>query len=439
MKPKLHFTALRNWINDPNGLIYYKGEYHLFYQHFPYAPCWGTMHWGHTVTKDFIHFQHLPIALYPSKKYDRNGCYSGSAIEMNGKMYLYYTAIQYLSEQDDYIHVQQSGNDIIACQALVISEDGYHFDNRKNKYLIIDTIKDETLGNYRHTRDPKVWRTKDNKISLIIGSKMKKDNQYYGEALFYESDDGVHFTYKNRFIDETLGDMWECPDIFEIDDQWYIVCSPEHIRKSQPENNAIYFPILFNEKTYTVQKEGNYEYLDYGLDFYAPQTFLDENQQRIMIGWLRMREPIKKEEWVGMLSMPRVLINRNNHLYQKVIPQIQQLFHRETNLIKMDQPFLLNVTLTKESYINLGGFEIYIQDDCLYTNREKVLNKIEKTSYIQHTPQLNNQYELEIYYDYHVFEIFINDGYYVISQIVDDLNDAYTLNAIKKLKIKVID
>ena len=88
MKPKLHFTAPYHWINDPNGLIYYKGNYHIFYQHFPYDNKWGTMHWGHAITKDFVNFEHLPIALYPSKDFDRNGCFSGSAIEIDGQLYL---------------------------------------------------------------------------------------------------------------------------------------------------------------------------------------------------------------------------------------------------------------------------------------------------------------------------------------------------------------
>ena len=112
MRPKLHFTPIKNWMNDPNGFIYFKGYYHLFYQHFPYDVKWGTMHWGHKISKDFIHWEDKGIALYPSKDFDRNGCFSGSAIEVNNKMYLYYTAVVYTKLNPDNIHV--SGDSFLA-------------------------------------------------------------------------------------------------------------------------------------------------------------------------------------------------------------------------------------------------------------------------------------------------------------------------------------
>ena len=158
MKPKLHFTAPYHWINDPNGLIYYKGNYHIFYQHFPYDNKWGTMHWGHAITKDFVNFEHLPIALYPSKDFDRNGCFSGSAIEIDGQLYLYYTAIKYAKENPSNVHNQYSDDDLRASQALVVSSDGIHFDNVKNKKQIIPMIQEAYLGDYSHTRDPKIWK-----------------------------------------------------------------------------------------------------------------------------------------------------------------------------------------------------------------------------------------------------------------------------------------
>ena len=90
-RPKIHLTAPRNWINDPNGFIYYKGEYHLFYQYFPYDCRWGTMHWGHATSGDLIKWKHHPIALYPTKEYDQNRCFSGTALIKDDKLHLYYT------------------------------------------------------------------------------------------------------------------------------------------------------------------------------------------------------------------------------------------------------------------------------------------------------------------------------------------------------------
>lgn len=246
MRPKIHFTAPRNWINDPNGLTYFNGEYHIFYQHFPYDTSWGTMHWGHAVTKDFQTFKHLPIALYPSKDYDRNGIFSGSALNYNGKMYLYYTAIKYRIENPEYIHKPLIKDDLIASQALLISDDGYHFNNKDAKYKVVDVITDPSLGHDQHTRDPKVWLGKNGHVYMILGSKIPHGDDFDGEVLFYESEDGMTFTYKNRFIDSSIGNMWECPDLFECDGQYFLVFSPENLDGyPRPNSNAAIMPVNF--------------------------------------------------------------------------------------------------------------------------------------------------------------------------------------------------
>ena len=90
MTQKLHLKAPGNWINDPNGFIYYKGQYHLFYQYFPFEPRWGKMHWGHAVSDDLVTWEHKGVALFPSKYPDQDGCFSGSSIEHDGKMFLFY-------------------------------------------------------------------------------------------------------------------------------------------------------------------------------------------------------------------------------------------------------------------------------------------------------------------------------------------------------------
>ena len=104
-KAKIHFKPSGNWMNDPNGFLYYQGKYHLFYQHFPYAPVWGTMHWGHAVSEDLVNWEHQDVALFPTKYEDQNGCFSGSAVEHDGRMYLYYTGVHYNAVDRDNIHL----------------------------------------------------------------------------------------------------------------------------------------------------------------------------------------------------------------------------------------------------------------------------------------------------------------------------------------------
>lgn len=434
MRPQLHFTAPYHWINDPNGLIYFQGHYHIFYQHFPYANKWGTMHWGHAITKDFIHYKHLPIALYPSKDFDRNGCFSGSALEIDDKLYLYYTAIRYAKENPEYVHVQFGDDDLRASQALLISEDGIQFDNQNNKQQIIPMIQEAYIGDYRHTRDPKVWKKEDGKYAMVIGSKVAYENDYCGKALFYESEDGIHFTYKNSYQDNEIGNMWECPDVFKVDNQYVMIFSPENTDlPPKPVSNARYMPIDFDEETLTVKGHGDVPYLDYGLDFYAPQTFLSKDNERMLLGWLRMRKPVNGEDWIGMFIMPRILNYRNGTLYQKLLPEIDALFDKE-GVISFAQPFKLVADLNADSRLNLGGFMIDIQDDCLHINREQVSIVANKVCNDVVSPQLNGKYHIELYYDYHVFEIFINQGKYTMSQIVYELNNDIDL---KNVEVKV--
>ena len=409
MKPLFHFTPPQNWMNDPNGLVYYKGYYHIFYQHFPYECHWGTMHWGHAITKDFVSYTHLPIALYPSKIYDQNGCFSGSSIIINNQLYLYYTAIQYKSINENNIHLRNQEDDTHASQALLISEDGFTFQNNKKIKIITE---------YPQSRDPKAWITKNNKINLAIGSH----NNGIGCVLFYQSEDGIHFKHINTYEDATIGDMWECPDILQLNHQYFLMICPENITQPPlPNCNSIIMPIDFDEETCTITNAQAYQFLDYGLDFYAPQSFKDENNQTCLLAWLRMRQAPENENYVGMLCMPRVLSYQNGHIYQSIYPTVDQQF-TIPHAPSLDQPFKLSISLDNNQSLNLGNFIITYQDDTLVLDRTQVSIHHKKVSNISISPKLNHQCDLTIYYDYNIFEIFINNGQYVMSQIVYHIN-----------------
>ena len=174
----LHLKSPVNWINDPNGFIYYKGKYHLFYQHFPYAPIWGTMHWGHAVSEDLVHWEHKKIALFPTKSYDRNGVFSGSAIEKDEKLYFYYSAVRYLEQDEENIHLSKN-DQIETSQAMLISEDGEKFDNWNGKKQIIPVIRDEEIADAMQ------------KLGLTVADLIQPNQ--LAQCGFFRNDPGIIF------------------------------------------------------------------------------------------------------------------------------------------------------------------------------------------------------------------------------------------------------
>ena len=159
MRQRFHFMAEAGWINDPNGLIFFKNQYHFFYQYNPYDSYWGAMHWGHAVSNDMVHWEYLPIALAPSEHYDnheRGGCFSGSSIEHDGKLYLVYTG------------AANYGDGFVQTQCLAYSEDGIHFE-KYEKNPIITAPEGYEQENFR---DPKVWKHA-NPSSISISPKVK--------------------------------------------------------------------------------------------------------------------------------------------------------------------------------------------------------------------------------------------------------------------------
>ncbi len=443
-RPELHFTPVHNWMNDPNGFIYYNGEYHLFYQYFPYDIKWGTMHWGHKTSKNLIHWKDEGVALYPSKDFDRNGCFSGSAIEVDGKMYIYYTAIIYSKLNPQNIHV--SGDGLIASQAMIISEDGYTFDPDTKKVIIPTFSKDDLLGHISNTRDPKVWKETD-QYYMVVGSQYEASEKMHGEVLIYISKDAIDWHYSNRLIDESIdSNMWECPDMFEVDGQRILIMSPENI-VNDGENypsHATWSIVNFNNETCEASIVQKPQFLDYGLDLYAPQTTIDKDGNRIVIAWLRMPKCGEDGDWIGLYTFPRVLYMKDNHLCFKVHPNVDKLFKHKVKDFSLS-PRKISCTMNLDSYLNIGGFEITFKDNCICTNREKVFTQAAKLFNDESqvgkrfkTPRINGECHIDIYVDKQVIEIYVNDGKYVLSNIVYDLKEELNYQNINDLKLYAI-
>ncbi|WP_252315390.1 glycoside hydrolase family 32 protein [Sinobaca sp. H24] len=320
-----HITAPAFWINDPNGFCYYNGEYHLFYQHHPYSVKWDNMHWGHIKSRDLTHWEDLPVALAPSEPYDKDGCFSGSAIEKDGRLYLFYTGNIWTGPDPD--------TDLKQSQCLAISDDGITF----TKYEHNPVISEAPEGNIdpAHFRDPKVWE-EDGMYYCILGSKSRENT---GQALLYKSSDLLNWEYISIVAKGTgnMGYMWECPDLITVNGQDMIVMSPQGVR---PEGDlyhnlhqAVYLPGKLEADKENFQFE-QFKLLDYGFDYYAPQTTLDAEGRRLMVGWMAMWEspmPEEKEQWTGAMTLPRELWMEKGRLYSFPVQELEALRQKQVS------------------------------------------------------------------------------------------------------------
>ncbi|MEK3806963.1 glycoside hydrolase family 32 protein [Bacillus sp. FSL H8-0547] len=318
-----HIMAPANWINDPNGLIQFKGEYHVFYQHHPYDANWGPMHWGHVKSKDLVHWEHLPVALAPTEEYEEGGCFSGSAVDDNGILTLIYTANLFVDREKDIL--DQS-------QCIATSTDGIHF-TKSPLNPVVSEIPAEGSG---HFRDPKVWKHEDDWY-MVLGTRKEE----IGKVVLYKSKDLRDWEYRGVLAesDGTLGYMWECPDFFELGGKHVLLFSPQGI-EAQGESYKNLFQTGYLIGSYDYEKNEfvheTFTELDYGHDFYAVQTFLDDKQRRIAIGWMDMWEsnmPTKEDGWAGALTLPRELtLGEDGKLRMNPVEELALLRQSETLL-----------------------------------------------------------------------------------------------------------
>lgn len=433
-KQKLHLKAPDNWINDPNGFIYYKGKYHLFYQYFPYEPRWGTMHWGHAVSDDLLTWEHQGIALFPSKYADQNGCFSGSAVEADGRMHLFYTGVHFHETDPEDIHVCLNDR-FESAQLAISSEDGFLFDNANGKRIVIPVLEDPEIGDRTHTRDPKVWRGKD-AWYMVLGSSTKERK---GKVLIYRSENLTDWEYKNSVTKESgFGWMWECPDYFEVENNKVLIFSPMGIleEKGAYENQAVCSLVDFEEADCKMTIPDTYQFLDYGLDLYAPQSTVDKDGNRVIIAWLRMPKPADAG-WIGMFCLPRVVEVCNGHIYFRPHPEVKRAYGKRINaLTEADENnYCVRTDLEEGESLNIGGYKIFKKNGCIHTDRSKVFADCQDHLTKFQTPELKDGCHLDIYVDANLIEVFVNDGEYVISNAVYGLEAELQANSGKAPEI----
>ena len=296
------------WMNDPNGFCYAFGKYQLFFQFYPYGAAWNSMHWGHYASQDFVRWQLLPTALAPNGKADRDGCFSGSAIVKDGKLYLMYTSV--LGEKQT--------------QSLAVSSDGVRFDK------IGEVIPGELLPPHcarSDFRDPKVFVRKG--VYYVLTGSLSTEGE--GQILLFRSPDLMQWEYVNTVRRDrlTTRGIYECPDFFEYGGKDVILCSPQGYEtddwRYENLHSSIYMVGKLNVASGTFDKEYEDE-IDGGFDFYAPQTTRTPDGRIVMIAWMQMWSrtmPTAQHGWAGSMTLPRELSLKDGKLLQRPVREIE--------------------------------------------------------------------------------------------------------------------
>ena len=364
-RQRYHFMAPANWINDPNGCIYHKGTYHLYYQHNPYAPVWGAMHWGHATSADLIHWQHKPIALAPSELYDNHsggGVFSGSLIKNgNGSLYAFYTA------------ATNPGSGFVQTQCMAESnDDGQSFTKYSGNPIIAQAPK----GISADFRDPKVFRH-GVYCYMVLGASIGKGASFGGEgcACLYRSENLTKWDFCGIIArsEGRYGAMWECPDLFPLNDKWILFFSPMFMGNRK----AVYLvgEMDFDTPHFTVLNDGE---IDWGCEYYAAQSLLDDKDRRILMAWQNGWDwmpwwkdfgPTAEEGWCGSMALPRsISLDAENRLLSAPVSELE--------LLRRDKKTVENIKIGSEKIVvpcaDSVSFELEMEIDLSQTSAQKL-------------------------------------------------------------------
>jgi len=338
-RPQFHLLPARNWMNDPNGPIFWKGRYHMFFQYNPHAAVWGDMHWAHAISPDMIHWKHLPVALAPTPGGpDSEGCFTGTCVVHDGVPTLIYTGVQNMPPEriEAEATLRDGHNNFKETQLYATSSDPELRTWIKRPTPVIPTPPPgmKVTG----FRDPAPWREPalyPEGWLMAVGSGTKERG---GCVLLYKSKDLENWEYlhpvaggvetgSNTTNPVDSGDMWECPDLFPLGNKHVLIYSTQG--KVFWQAGTLTAPDL-------VFKEEQSGMLDYG-SFYAPKTQLDKQGNRILWGWIPETRPeaeFSASGWAGLMSLPRVLtLGPDGRLRIGIAPIAQKLRQHEQKLL----------------------------------------------------------------------------------------------------------
>jgi beta-fructofuranosidase len=319
MEIKYHYHPAKGWLNDPNGLVWFKGKYHAFYQHNPYAaePGEFTMSWGHAVSDDLVHWEEMPIAISPEHEYDGGGCWSGTAIVKDDLLYIFYTCI--------------GAKDRRQRQAVAISEDGIHFEKYEGNPILREPPEDTP-----DFRDPAVTKIGDVYYMVVASGK-----DGVGKAQLYCSEDLLKWDYVGVLIESaSFGSIIECPAFTSFGDGYLFMCSGAGDENGLGSTRFIYGD--FDGKTFAPKIEFRPEKGPY---LYAPQFFKAPDGRIILIGWFsrwdKPRDP--NAQWNGCLTIPREITVKDGKIYSFPVKEARYLLtdthplvHVSKDCVRMD-------------------------------------------------------------------------------------------------------
>ena len=425
-------------LNDPNGLAYFNGEYFIFYQWNPTGCIHANKHWALVKTKDFISYTKPEKVLAPNKWYNKNGCYSGSAIVANEKLEILYTG-----------NVKDKDNNRSSYQCRVTIDKDCKIEE---KGPVVDKIPEGYTADFR---DPKLFE-KNGVYYFIIGVKTK-DNK--GRVLLYKSSNFQNWDFEGEIKTsyEEFGYMWECPNLFELGGKDVLIFSPQGLEKEEYRYQNIYQSGYISGKLdYDTLKFEHNEFreLDYGTDFYAPQIFQDNKGRTIMYGWMGLPEEENLQQtskfgWVYSLTMPRELTLKDQIIYQKPIDEmknfrqgkIEQVNNLVTESLKIENikensyEFILDFERCKAEKVEIrfaasdNDYSVFSLD---FKNNLGILDNSNRAnspnSVRKFIIQDESNFKINMFVDKSAVEIYFQDGREVLSSRIYPNEDSTNLN-----------